>query len=109
MVSLRERVHTWRKENPQGTKKLLYSVFSEENKNSLRTYYNSYEPFSSDISTTVVEFKDIDTIKEMTYSIQQINDPVKRCENLSRLHSMMLKPIVNKEKISLKEMFDSIE
>ena len=107
MVSLRERVHTWRKENPKGTKKELYKTFSECNKNSLRTYYNSYKPFHSDISNTV-EIENIDTIKEMTYSIQQIEDPVKRCENLSRLHSMMLKPIKNKKEISLKEMFDGI-
>lgn len=108
MVSLRERVHTWRKENPKGTKKELYKTFSECNKNSLRTYYNSYKPFHSDISNTV-EIENIDTIKEMTYSIQQIEDPVKRCENLSRLHNMMLKPIVNKNEKSLVQMFEEIK
>ncbi len=51
--------------------------------------------------------EDIDTIKEMERTIQLIKDPDKRATQLSRLHAMKLKPIVNKNKISLKEMFDS--
>ena len=40
----------------------------------------------------------------MERSIQQIKDPVKRCENLSRLHAMKLKPIVNKKEKGLEEL-----
>ncbi len=54
-----------------------------------------------------VILEDIDTIKEMERTIQLIKDPDKRATQLSRLHAMKLKPIVNKNKISLKEMFDS--
>ena len=106
-MSLKEKVHQWRAKNPDKTKKDLYQDFKDCNKNTLRTYYNSYEPFLSDISNNI-EIKDIDTIREMEYAIQQIKDPVKRCENLSRLHNMKLKPIVNKSKRTLKEMFDQI-
>ena len=108
MVSLKERVHTWRSQHPDSTKSDLYidPEFKDENKNSLRTYYNSYDPFSSDISNNITLIN-IDTIKEMEIAIQQIKDPVKRCENLSRLHQMKLKPIVNKKEKSLKELFDA--
>ena len=107
MVSLKERVHTWRKYNPAGTKQQLYREFKDENKNSLRTYYNSYEPFLGDISNDIILNK-FDTIKEMTYTVQQILDPVKRAENIARLHNMLLKPIANKEEKSLKEMFETL-
>ncbi len=43
----------------------------------------------------------------MERTIQRIKDPVKLAENISRLHSMKLKPLANKEQISLKEMLDA--
>ena len=105
MVSLKERVHNWRKEYPQGTKKELYRAFRDSNNNSLRTYYNSYVPDPSDISNDII-LDDLDTITEMTKTIQIIKDPVKRAENLARLHSMKLRPIKNQNKVSLKELLD---
>lgn len=106
MVSLRDRVNTWRKENLQGTRKELYKTFKDNNKNSLRTYYNSYVPDPSDISEDIILDK-LDTIKEMVKTIQLIKDPDKRATQLSRLHAMKLKPIANTSELSLKEMLDS--
>ena len=51
-----------------------------------------------------IKLKNLDTIQEMTYAIQDIEDPIKRCENLSRLHVMKLRPIINREEKSLEEM-----
>ena len=107
MVSLKDQVHNWRKEHPQGTKKELYKAFKDRNNNSLRTYFNSYVPDPGDISNDII-LDDLDTITEMTKTIQLIKDPVKRAENLARLHSMKLKPIVNRNEKSLKEIFDAI-
>ena len=107
MVSLKERVHNWRKEFPQGTKKELYKVFKDCNNNSLRTYFGSYEPNPCDISNNIY-LENLDTVREMTITIQQIKDPVKRAENLARLHQMKLKQIVNKDKKSLKELFNEL-
>jgi len=106
MVSLKERVQQWRSDYPYKTKKDLYREFKDDNKNSLRTYYNSCEPVLGDISNDII-LDDFDTIKAMKYSIQQIKDPVKRAENIARLHNMLLKPIVNKKERSLKELFDA--
>ncbi len=83
-----------------------YKAFGDYNKATIEQYYyqakKEYEPHIS----TNIELTNIDTIKEMEHSINQIKDPVKRCENLSRLHAMKLKPIKNQNEISLKEMLD---
>jgi len=51
----------------------------------------------------------LDTIAEMEKTIQLIKDPNDRATQLSRLHTMKLKPIANKEKLSLKELLDGAE
>ena len=104
MTSLRKRVFEYMDTFECDSPKSLYQNFVDENKAVLRQYY--YQYLHKDDSNITIEIKEIDTIKEMEFSIQQIKDPVKRCENLSRLHNMKLKPIVNKNKITLKEMLD---
>ncbi|MHA2219948.1 MAG: hypothetical protein ACXACY_28980 [Candidatus Hodarchaeales archaeon] len=84
----------------------IYKKFPEDNKVSIkRYYYDHIKLHSSDIT---VEITNIDTIREMEISINKIKDPVKRCENLSRLHAMKLRPIVNKNKKSIKEILDGV-
>lgn len=97
-----QQIWKWRDNNPDSTLEECYKAFSTTPKNTTRTNFNSYSSNIGDISPDIL-VKNIDTIKEMEYAIQQIKDPVKRCENLSRLHAMKLKPLPNNEEKSLEE------
>jgi hypothetical protein len=110
MVSLRKRVFDYldsddleRWDTPQ----VLYEKFPGENKQVLRQYFYQHRGIKK--SNITIELTNIDTIKEMERTIQQIKDPVKRAENLARLHNMKLKPIANKEEKTLKEIFDAVD
>ncbi len=104
MKSLRSRVFKQMESNSIDSPLQLYKIFPDSNKQVVRQYYYQYlKPKESNIN---IEITNIDTIKEMELSINQIKDPVKRCENLSRLHAMKLRPIKNQDKRSLKELLD---
>lgn len=104
-MSLRSRVFKFLDSN-QVSLKECYKEFPDDHKSTVKHYYwesnNNTGGYIPNITLT-----NIDTIKEMEHSIQQIKDPVKRCENIARLHSMKLKPLVNKNEKSLKELFDA--
>lgn len=55
-----------------------------------------------------ITLKNIDTIAEMTKTIQEIKDPVKRAENIARLHQMKLKPIPDNSEKTLEELFNAV-
>ena len=104
MKSLRKRVFECLESNTIDSPLQLYPLFPDEIKNVVRQYYYQYlKPKDCNIN---IEITNIDTIKEMEISINKIKDPVKRCENLSRLHAMKLKPIKNLNAKTLKEMLD---
>jgi len=104
-MSLRSRVFKFLDNNDVTDVKRVYKEYPEENKSTLERYFYVHRKLNiPDISIDLIN---LDTIKEMELSINKIKDPVKRCENLSRLHSMKLKPLPNKSQMSLKEMFDA--
>jgi hypothetical protein len=104
-MSIKDEIFTWREKHPHATKEQFYAAFKDHNRNTIRTYWNLFTPnISPDIYLT-----NLDTIREMEIAIQQIDDPVKRAENLARLHNMKLKPIANKEEKTLKEIFDAVD
>ena len=106
-MSLRKKVFNFiEQKNP--TLKQCLKEFKDGSKTTVKRYFYAYKKlYESDI-TGDITLEDLDTIKEMTLTVQLIKDPVKRAENLARLHNMKLKPIVNRDKKSLKEMFDQI-
>ena len=104
MKSLRKRVFECLKSNTIDSPLQLYPLFPDENKNVVRQYY--YQYLKPKISNITIEITNIDTIREMTKTIQLIKDPDKRATQLSRLHAMKLRPITNENVLSLKEMLD---
>jgi hypothetical protein len=73
-----------------GTKvKDVYKYFPDEPKDTLEQYFYQWKKENNPNVSTNIELINLDTIKEMELSINQIKDPVKRCENLSRLHATM--------------------
>ena len=86
--------------------KVLYQNFPDENRLVLRQYYYQYK--KKNPSNITVDPEPIDTVKEMEKSINKIKDPVKRCENLSRLHNMKLKPITNQSEKTIQELFKEL-
>lgn len=103
-MSLRSRVFKFLDNNDITQVSKVIKQFPEDPKSTVKRYYYDYLKLNkSDITIDI----NIDTIKEMELSIQKIKDPVKRCENLSRLHSMKLKPLPNKKQKTLKELFDA--
>ena len=105
-MSLKELVFTWRKDHPHGTKQDCYRAFKDRNKNSLRTYFNAYTIDIGDISNEIY-LKNLDPVEWMEVAIQQIDDPDKRATQLSRLHAMKLRPLINREEKTLQEIFDA--
>lgn len=109
MKSLRKQVFEFLDNNVSIPIKRCYSTFKDEDKKTIEQYFYQHRRQNNpNISTNDIniELVNIDTIKEMEHAIHQIRDPVKRCENLSRLHAMKLRPIKNIKQISLKEMLD---
>jgi hypothetical protein len=105
-MSLRQKVFKFIEQNDITKLSQVLKVFPEENKGTIKRYY--YMFLAKNKSDITEDLKiNIDTIKEMELTIQQIKDPVKRAENLARLHNMKLKPIANKEEKTLKELFDA--
>jgi hypothetical protein len=108
MKSLRKQVF-WHVENHPGCSlKQTLSAFRNENKDTVkRYYYIKIAEMNSDVIGDIT-LESLDTIKEMEKTIQLIKDPVKRAENLARLHNMKLKPIKNKDEKSLTELFNEL-
>jgi hypothetical protein len=105
-MSLRQQVFMFLDNNNVSDVTRLLKVFPDGNKKSVRRYFYDHKKLNESDITNDIELINLDTIKEMEIAIQQIKDPVKRCENLSRLHQMKLKPLQNKEEKSLKELLD---
>lgn len=104
-MSLRSSVFNYCNTNTHPSVSDVYQAFPLGSKSTVEQYYYQWKKKNNpNINTLLIN---IDTIKEMEISIQQIKDPVKRCENIARLHSMKLKPLVNKSEKSLKEMLDA--
>lgn len=103
-MSLRSRVFHFVFEAEPSIKQ-VYREFSKEPKTTVEQYYyQAKKKYSPNINPNITI--KVDTIKEMEICIHQIKDPVKRSEAISRLHTMKLRPLVNKEQVSLKEMLD---
>lgn len=110
MKSLRKQVFEFLNNNISISLKRCYTAFKGEDKKVIEQYYYQHRRLNkTNISTNEIniELLNLDTIKEMELAINQINDPVKRCENLSRLHAMKLRPIKNQNAKSLKELLDA--
>lgn len=105
-MSLRQQVFKFLDNNDVSNVKGVYKAFPDNIQTTLKIYYHMWkrENYSN---LLCIELVKINPIEEMIRSIQQIKDPVKRCENLSRLHAMMLKPLPNKEQKSLKELLNA--
>ena len=106
-MSLRKKVFNFIEQNNPTIKQCL-KEFKEGSKVTVKRYFYAYKKLNESDITGDITLENLDTIKEMTLTVQLIKDPVKRAENLARLHNMKLKPIVNRDKKSLKEMFDQI-
>ena len=106
-MSLRSRVFDFLDNDNISGPKPLYKKFPNDPKTTVRRYFYDYKKINASDITSDLELKNLDTIMWMEKTIQRIKDPVRLAENISRLHSMKLKPLVNKEQISLKEMLDA--
>ena len=92
-MSLRQQVFKFLDNNDVTDVKGVYKEYPDNNKNTLERYYYDHRKLNKpDIS---IELINLDTIREMEISINRIKDPVKRCENLSRLHAMKLRPLLH--------------
>lgn len=87
----------------------VYETFSGYNKTTLESYFYQWLKKNKTCISGTIELATFDTEKEMISAIQKIKDPDKRATQISRLHAMRLRPVVNKNKKSLKEMFDGIQ
>ena len=105
-MSLRRKVFDFLDSNDVSNVKGVYRAFRENAQTTLKQYYHMWKRENNGYLPSI-ELSDFDTEKEMVYAIQQIKDPVRRAENIARLHNMRLKPLVNKKQLSLKEMFDA--
>ena len=85
---------------------LVYEHFKGENKITLEGYFYQWKRMNKTDISNNIELINLDTIREMELAINQIKDPVKRCENLSRLHAMKLRPLKNLNAKTLKELLD---
>lgn len=106
-MSLRSQVFSFLDNNDVTDVKVVYKRFPDSYKNTVERYYYIHKKLHATDISLDIELENIDTIKWMERTIQRIKDPVKLAENISRLHSMKLKPLANKEQISLKEMLDA--
>lgn len=106
MKSLRKRVFQWLDNNAMTDVTDVYEKYPDNNKVTLEGYFYQWKKKNKTDISNNIELINLDTVKEMELSINQIKDPVKRCENLSRLHQMKLRPIKNIKQIGLKEMLD---
>ena len=106
-MSLRKRVFTFiEKNNP--TLKTTIRQFPDGNKTTVKRYFFAWKKINEGDITDDIILDDLDTIAEMTKTIQLIKDPVKRAENLARLHTMKLKPIPHSKDKTLKELFENL-
>ncbi len=104
--SLRKQVFEYLSDNPNVSVKTLVRKFSTYSKTTVKRYYFIWKHDNNTDVIGDILIENIDTIKEMEKTIQLIKDPDKRATQLSRLHAMKLRPISNKNQISLKEMLD---
>ena len=106
-MSLRKQVFDFIEKNDPSLKTTIRQ-FPDASKATVKRYFFAWKKINEGDITNDILLDNLDTIAEMTKTIQLIKDPVKRAENLARLHTMKLKPIVNKEEKSLQEIFEGL-
>ena len=93
-------------ESDKPTLKQTLKKFRTYNQVTVKRYYYSYKSDHKNDTLGDIYLTNLDTVKEAEIAVQQ--GDFKKVEALHKIHQMKLKPIVNREEKTLKEIFDAV-